>query len=55
MGIALYAKDDQPLLAVAIANAFKSAGLQFDVIIDPKVAPAHGFIVFVATKPRISN
>ncbi len=54
LGFTLHAENDQPPLAFAIANAFRVSGIQYGVQFRPET-PEHTFIIFVGSKPKISN
>jgi flagellar biosynthesis GTPase FlhF len=54
LGFTLHSQNDQPPLALAIANAFRTAGIPYGVQVKPETAE-HSFAIFIGSKPRIPN
>jgi flagellar biosynthesis GTPase FlhF len=55
LGFTFHAGNYQPPLAISIANAFRAAGIQFGSQIHPDDTPENTFLIFVGSKPKISN
>jgi hypothetical protein len=55
IGFGIHQEGETSPLALAIASAFRAADIPFGVVVDPKIIAEHTFIVFVGSKPKISN
>jgi hypothetical protein len=55
LGFVLHAQNDKPPIAIAIAEAFGAAGITYGVIVRPELVAEHGFILFIGSKPKLSN